>query len=29
MTGKTRRNVTDEFKANTVALLESSGWPLP
>ncbi|TDG27938.1 transposase [Paracraurococcus ruber] len=28
MAGKTRRNFTDEFKAETVALLESSDRPL-
>jgi transposase len=28
MSSKTRRNFTDEFKAETVALLESSGRPL-
>ena len=28
MTGKTRRTFTDEFKAETVALLEGSGRPL-
>jgi transposase len=28
MTSKTRRNFTEEFKAETVALLESSGRPL-
>jgi transposase len=29
MAGRTRRTLTDEFKAETVALLGSSGRPLP